>query len=436
MTEFAEHYRTDKPNVPITLYEGPITLRSGTDVETADGSIELRWLPDLRIRFHIPEFPRLPFIGGPGGRVGEEPSLEVPDTMEAAPALILGTEMGSHKPTSITGILNGGLQIGDGTALHRVLFRVANFGAFRDRGPVLDRMVWETSEWGVTITPIDGLNDLLKEVKNVGGYIITHKIQVERPDGSAFTSDRARHVGQGLFRWLSFIRGLDVNAILPVGFDSTGQPVWQEWGSWKLHRWKSVLSWADPHHGSDLARAFPGFMRLWSSDGWQKAIGLAIGWYVDSNRNASGLESAIVCAQMALELLAWECLVGQGDAMTAEGFNRLNAPDRVRLMLAHHGIPLEIPATLPEMGQNGRELHWDDIADAVVFVRNKIVHPEAKHRERIFGGNGGLLQDAWTCALWMLELLLLRLFEYDGPYSDRREPDKFVGKVVPVPWSS
>ncbi len=435
MTEFAEHYRTDEPNAPITLYEGPITLRSGTDVETVDGSIELRWLPDLRIRFRIPEFPRFPFLGGPGGWADEELSLEVPDTMEAGPVLLLGTEMGSHKPTSITGILNGGLQIGDGTALHRVLFRVVNFGAFRDRGPVLDRMVWETSQWRVTITPVDGLSDLLEKVRNVGGYVITHTIQLERPDGAAFTSDQARHVGQGLFRWLSFIRGLDVNTILPVGFDSAGQPVWQEWGSWKLHRWQSVLSWADPHHGGDLARAFPGFMRLWSNEGWQKAIGLAIGWYVDSNRNASGLESAIVCAQMALELLAWECLVGQSDAMTADGFKRLNAPDRVRLVLAHNGIPLEIPDTLPEIGRHKREPKWRDIADAVVFVRNKIVHPEPKHRERIFGRDAGLLRDAWTCALWMLELLLLRLFEYDGPYSDRREPDKFVGKVAPVPWS-
>lgn len=434
MSELVDHYRTDGPNSPIKLYQGPITLRSGTDVATADGSIELRWLPDLEVRFCIPDFPQIPFIGGPGGWVGEESSLEVPDTLEAGPALIVGMETGTRKPTSVIGILNGPLQIGDGSAVHRVAFRAVNFEDFLIQGCRIGQMIWEASDLRVTITPVAGLRDLRRKVKETGGYVITHNIQLEKVDGSPFTRDEARYVGCGLFRFLSFVRGFHVHAILPVGFDASGRPVWQEWVPWQTDRWKSVLSWADRHHGADLGRAFPGFLKLWSDESWRRTLGLAIGMYADSNSSVSGIETAVVCTQMALEMLAWECLVEHSDAMTAEGFNRLSASDRIRLVLAHQRIPLGIPSTLPEMERNGRELNWPDIAEAIVFVRNAIVHPEAKHRKRVFGHDDGLLVDTWTCGLWMLELLLLRLFEYDGPYSDRREPEEFVGGVVRVPW--
>jgi len=68
-------------------------------------------------------------------------------------------------------------------------------------------------------------------------------------------------------------------------------------------------------------------------------------------------------------------------------------------------------------------------------VRNIIVHPEVKLRERFHTSETSPIRDTWTCGLWLLEMLLLRLFRYSGSYSDRRDPMKYVGYVKPVPWS-
>ena len=47
---------------------------------------------------------------------------------------------------------------------------------------------------------------------------------------------------------------------------------------------------------------------------------------------------------MALELLAWHYFTAHKQAMTKDGFNRLTAADRIRLLLTQHEISLEIPS--------------------------------------------------------------------------------------------
>ena len=45
--------------------------------------------------------------------------------------------------------------------------------------------------------------------------------------------------------------------------------------------------------------------------------------------------------------------------------------------------------------------------------------------------------EAWSLALWYLELLLLLLFEYQGQYSNRLKRDVYRGEEVErVPWTT
>jgi hypothetical protein len=118
--------------------------------------------------------------------------------------------------------------------------------------------------------------------------------------------------------------------------------------------------------------------------------------------------------------------------MTKDGFNRLTAADRIRLLLAQLDIPLDIPRTLPDLAHWAGEINQEDAADAIVCVRDNVVHPEAKLRERFRVSAHNPKKDAWSCGLWMLEMVLLSLFRYSGRYRDRREPAK---PLVGVPWS-
>ena len=42
--------------------------------------------------------------------------------------------------------------------------------------------------------------------------------------------------------------------------------------------------------------------------------------------------------------------------------------------------------------------------------------------------------EAWQLAQWYLELILLRLFAFNGSYSNRTKQGKYIGQVEPVPW--
>jgi hypothetical protein len=189
--------------------------------------------------------------------------------------------------------------------------------------------------------------------------------------------------------------------------------------------WQGVLSWTGPGLPADFTSAFAGFMRLWNDDRWRAALDLAIHWYAESNRNASGLEAGIVFVQMALERLAWEYLVQDKRIVTAHGFEKLSAAGRIRRLLSVNQIPVDFPPRLAAMAKQP-EKQLQDLVEALTSVRNRTVHPP---RDKSKWASQDMLRNTWGCGLWMLEMLFLRLFGYEGRYLDRRDRSK--GTVVP-----
>ena len=65
---------------------------------------------------------------------------------------------------------------------------------------------------------------------------------------------------------------------------------------------------------------------------------------------------------------------------------------------------------------------------AITDLRNGLVYPK---------GNGPLPEkayyEAWKLSLGYLDLIFLRLMEYEGQYSNRLTA-RFVGTVEDVPW--
>lgn len=426
MAQQTTAYRTSEPNADITLYKGPITLSKDSHQVTSEGTLVLQWLPDPRVRLLLKDITSSTFPLF-SRWIGEQPILTVADSTESACALVSSFEMDSESGGRVEGILNRALQVGRPEELGTAECYLTNLADFSLSGPN-DRMHLEAFEWEVEISAADGLNSLIKNVEKTGGYALTHHVKIRRRDGSSFVAADAELIRHSLFSFFSFIQGRKVGAILPVGYSGDGQLVWQQWASWVMDPWKPVLSWADRHDTSHFGEAYSGFMSLWLDEGCE-VLNMAIHWYVEANRNVSGLDAGVVFTQMALELLAWHYFTAHKQAMTKDGFNRLTAADRIRLLLTQHEISLEIPSALPNLARWAREFNQVDAADAIVAVRNAVIHPEIKQRERLRASANNPKRDAWTCGLWMLELLLLRLFSYSGRYCDRRER-----RSAFVPW--
>jgi hypothetical protein len=421
-----------EPNEAIPLYSGPITLQDKQGAATGEGRIELRWQPDMEIGFTIPSMP-LPASGGPCvDLVGADVRMVIPEAMSPATVMVTHEKISSHQPCAVWGMLNGPLEIGRHVPLTALELCLANFCYFlpphfycTGSGMTrIDPIRWEIDDWVITITAVPEVSQLVEKLKVVGGYVLTHRVRIEKAGSACFSVEDAETITDRLFQFLCFAQGRCVNLILPVGYDASGNTVWRKWASWHVSRWNPSETWVDEHHANRIVGAFKGFLQQCQNADWKETIDLVLYWYVESSQ-AFSLNTGIVLAQIAMERLVWEYFVRQGK-LSKQQYKALgSAAARVSALAKDLGIPVPIPAHYQEMVG----MRCPDLVSAIVSVRNDIAHPEPR-----VSPNPKLLLETRNCSVWLLEMLLLRLFDYHGPYSDRREPNKFVGQVSAVPW--
>ena len=297
------------------------------------------------------------------------------------------------------------------------------------------RVVMNADGWKITIAGTDQTYDLGKQLDAHGGYVITHLGEIVREDGTEFTSERLDDQLTCLHHFLSFTLGCWAGIALPVGFDRNGHRVFEQWGMRHstAGSWGDFCSWFDRIHGELLSQAFPGFVSLWKNALWREPLARAVYWYVGACTGGfgNGVDTGIILAQTALELLAWTYCVQDRKIVSSEAFGRRNglrASDKLRLLVSSLKIHKEIPPTLSALhGRRGRK--WDDSMEAITSLRNSFVHPDvgpAVSAESYF--------DAYRLSVWYVALVLLRLCGHDGMYANMLAQDCSVGSVERVPW--
>jgi len=419
------------PNAPVECFRGPITLNDGHQELTADGSISWRWLPRPMLAFSIPETRGLLTILG-------EVKLQIPGGKPVR-AHVTRMHAGSHEPTRVAGQLHDRLEIGTDSNLREVHFQIPNLSEFisvpNDGSPDwrIGRVKLSGGGWNVVVDAVPHLKKLQEEMREVGGFGITHTALARRADGSAFGSDQITDLSSCLYYFLSFVEGNWIGVILPRGRGADGEELWRAYAPWRLEPWQDVLSWADRHGGSMLSGAFAGFMTRWAEAAWRELLKLAIYWHIESNRNGAGLEAGIVLSQGALDAIAWQYLVLDQKTLSRSKFKSMSASERLRHLAGLAGIPLAMPPDAVVMRRNAGPNQWVDLVDAITAVRNMIVHPDSKDRQHLFMSE--MPQEAWLSGSWLLELMTLWLIGFRGTYNDRRKSRRFVGDVATVPWA-
>lgn len=292
----------------------------------------------------------------------------------------------------------------------------------------------EADGWRIQITAVSELKENVDALNEQGGYGVTHNGVLERLNGETFSIEDAENAMDCLWRFLSFARGQSCSPFLPIGLNSDGEVVWKQWGSHQIEAWGGTFSWFDTHHAAVLAEVFPGFWDGLNGSPHAAAARTALAWYLRSNRDNGDQAGGLILSQTALERLA-----------DAHGFNKNNvgsAAKCIRKLIHRCSIPSKLPDgldTLNEVlcaGQKNAEVNGgkDKIFDgpeALVAVRNDLVHPKA-----YFAGISGLKEyEAWNLAQWYVELVLLKMFGFNGKYANRLIAGRWVGHVEPVPWA-
>jgi len=422
-------YITPAANAPISLFEGDLQLilASGRTV-SAPGLIEWRWLPHPVIRFglrglgHFPDSQDL-----------SQARLNIPELNLSCGVSVANIGVGSEG-THYTGLLlSTPVIVGSDLECEQVIFQLPNF--FSIIGEVIrnrtssrtwtGRLRLESDDLIVVLDEMETARDLVKDLKDQGGFALTHSGVLERVDGGRFSCEEADDQLSALHYFLSFVRGFWCGPVLAVSRVDHAD-VWRQWACPHLTPWKYVETWFplyDAFGGtSEISRAFRGFTAKWKSGLWKEPIKNSIHWYVESNVGAGGIEGAIVLAQTALELLSWLYLVE--DPITRRlsigNFNeRMDAAERIRQLLSSLGIPTVIPASLDNLCSEAVNLNAGDGPQAIARLRNAIVHPKKTKRDTVLHLSALARIEAWKLGLWYVEMALLHLFGYEGAYYQR-----------------
>ena len=307
------------------------------------------------------------------------------------------------------------------------------------------RVVLEAGGWIVTIDTLESLRDIMKSLKYQGGYAITHLGKLERSDKRAFTAEKAEDFLTALYHFLSFSSiGLRTLPILPVGYDINGEKVWEKWTcNYIATPWRSVYSWFPDPDGQSLSKAFPGFLRRWQSNIWNEPIRLAIQCYLDSKAEGVSVQGSIILIQTVLERLAWVFLVEEA-GVTVQDLNK-NYPStsrKINYLFKELSIPQEIPPSLDKLIKFASLLKHSNKNGSYTLteLRNNIIHAAPENRNKFRNTSFETMIEALELGLWYVELVLLRLFNYQGHYfnhvlkSPLSREGHFHDNIVAVPW--
>jgi hypothetical protein len=302
------------------------------------------------------------------------------------------------------------------------------------------RLTLRGGGWIITLDGVDDYGEFEKYLEANSGFGVTQVGRIEKEDHSPFSADEALNTLDALTWYVSFAAGRWTGPFLPSGFDADGGRVWDVWDCHRSVPFRSRTSWLDRTHGEQYESPFPGFMRRWLDDTWQEIVRVAIHWYVEANAQAGSIEGSIVLTQTAFELLASAVLADHHGWLSSEGYEKLSAADRIRLLFLWAGIPTDISSELDALFKLAKAYEefmvnkQPDSAAAMTAIRNTITHPTRKNREKFGRHPSAARTNAWVLGLRNLELCLLRLFDHRGTYADRIRR-KWLGEVEPVPWA-
>jgi hypothetical protein len=285
------------------------------------------------------------------------------------------------------------------------------------------------NDWNIELKSLLSSKDSFKALKEEGGYRLTHIGSIAKKNSTVFTGKDATICLNALRFFLSFAKGGWCTPICVVGFDSTGNRVWETWSS-PEETWHVPFTWFDARKGVQLTTLFQNFMEKWRDSDWSEAFHEVIYWYLNANFSSRGIDAGIILTQAAIERLSYEYAVKSKKLVTANGFKDLWASDKFRLLFSSLNISIEIPKETPALETLSKKFNWLDAPHALTEIRNSLVHPEHKRRGQL----DGAYYEAWNLGLWYLEMGMLAICGYTGTYGNRLK-QRWAGQVEEVPWA-
>lgn len=424
---------------PIMLYEGPATLLCKADANSSfddpttisvevDGQLSFVLLPhrnfvfqctigDNRISSNL-----FPSVKHKLGLILPEQSTHLP----MHPIQITLTS--PYEIKAIVGEESNPMVSED---IFELQFYLVNFSVSRDNTAIrynnsinFSRINLQIDdEWVIDIDSRQDINVIWQQVAAQRSFAFTHVGRIKRGDGEPFDLTQVDDKLDTLFWFLSFMHGSPVDIGPYFARSHIDEPILLFRHSTIAYSARDRVSWYPESEASDLTTLYCEFLSVLKSPLWEKIARQLISSY--GSVSEGYVESRLSTACSALETISWMRLVHENEWLTGDGFKKLAASDKLRLLLKFCSIDIKVPNSLKELAHEASQQKVD-CPEIIQWVRNRVVHPD-----KMTQLTNQLKKEACQAAIRYLELSLLHLFKYKGKYMNRLSQTTEL-----VPWAN
>lgn len=423
-SQIEPHIAIGEPGQNISLYTGQLEVRYGDKTFIInDCRVLFMFLPQPRIEFHFLNADELVM----SSRFSRNFNLQIklPSYNIFVDAIIINRTTRNSKITCLQAN-KPDFNLQDKLSL--IKFYIPNFHF------ILRPIKLRCNKWEVIISQLNKSKDIEEYLKYSNNYAVTHIAEAFFQKSKDFTIEDANNLIKALYYFFSFCRGIWIAPILINGFDSNNIKKWEILET-NVDSWKSSRSWLPLVDSANIENAFSGFWYKWTEDtSWQEVIKLAIYWYIPVSKQSGGQEASVILTQAALEMLASVVLVEDRNIISTNGFEKLDARDKISMLLNQCSIPLEIPSTLNALVKYAKAFNYTGTQTITEF-RNHLIHPKLKNREKLSKIPYEVIIEIYLLGKWYLELVILNLLGYEGNYLNwTKKTNNTYSDGEAVPW--
>lgn len=427
-------------NSPLKIYEGEFSLRNEQGEITIDGCIYFNWGSSSGPRFKG-EISK----GSSEYRFSSFGNFEVViDGLVFGWGFITKSILGVI--VSVTGVISGEAVFGDKSiAVEKIIFSVPNFRDFdgmlvkKINGDKLstsrNRLVFENETYEFFIDKCMDYKSKKDSLAEKGGYIILYNGELKSKKGSLKRED-TQELFYCLSTFMSFLNGKRTSAIFHQGIFEN-EVIWCDYTEYFVDIHKEVRSWPQSHSITGLNDIWINFSTLWKKPEDRNFLISAIHWYVEANGHSGFSEGSIIMAQTALELLYNWWVIERKQLILGKDSENISAANKIRLLLSQLNISLTVPESfikLREFVDSNKDIM--DAPDAVVQIRNAIVHSQEEKRKKLSAIHHWAKFEALQLCTWYIEMALLRILDFDDKYFNRCSGERYKTNAEEfVPWS-
>jgi len=305
-----------------------------------------------------------------------------------------------------------------------------------NNSPTSTKITVNTGAYTLTLQDA-ALPEQYKPLLKERGYLLNGVVEITK-ENSPITLQEAAPLMDILTEFLSFFNGLKVKPLFITGFIEGTLSYSKAISEPDIHEFLPVHAWKPRNvDEKDLQIAWQRFYELWQTEDDKDCLQLATHWYLESLAAKSGVEASIALVQNSLELLCSRILVEQEHILDSVSADRMSASSKINVLLSWAKIPNKIPDGLNELTHLAKANTLKTGPEVIIYIRNSIVHPHSKNREKYKKLDIAIKRQALQLALQYVELVLLRLLGYSGYFYNRvagKEHPNFF-RTERVPWA-